>query len=86
MTLEQLAARMKTSKGHLSDIENLKSAYRQDLLELCAEVLETDVGSLLTRNPLIPKDSEEPILAVWRVARPDQRDMIIGLAQTVVNR
>lgn len=85
LSLDALAALMRTSKGHLSDIENLKTAYRQDLLELCADALGTDVGSLLMVNPLVP-NPDEPILGIWRVARPDQRDMIIDLAQTVVKR
>ena len=39
------------SPAQLSRIENAKSPYTQDFLELAATVYKTDVASLLFRDP-----------------------------------
>lgn len=45
----------------LSRIENGKQPYKQQLLEIIAEIYETDVASLIIRNPMIP-DAPRDIL------------------------
>ena len=44
------------SPAQLSRIENAKSPYTQDILELAAIVYKTDVASLLFRDPKQPPD------------------------------
>jgi transcriptional regulator with XRE-family HTH domain len=51
MTLETAAPRFGMSDAQLSRIENAKSPYTQDVLELAARVYETDVASILFRDP-----------------------------------
>jgi transcriptional regulator with XRE-family HTH domain len=50
-TLEAAAEKLGMSSAQLSRIENAKSPYTQDLLELAAKVYDTDVFSLLFRDP-----------------------------------
>lgn len=51
LTLEEAAPRFDMSPAQLSRIENAKSPYTQDILELAAVIYKTDVLSLLYRNP-----------------------------------
>jgi len=51
MTLEEAAPRFDMSEAQLSRIENAKSPYTQDVLELAASIYETDVASILFRDP-----------------------------------
>jgi len=51
MTLEAAAPLFDMSPAQLSRIENAKSPYTQDMLELAAIIYKTDVLSLLFRDP-----------------------------------
>lgn len=51
MTLEEAAPRFEMSEAQLSRIENAKSPYTQDTLELAAVIYKTDVASVLFRDP-----------------------------------
>ena len=51
LTLEAAAPEFDMSPAQLSRIENGKSPYTQDMLELAATVYKTDVASLLFRDP-----------------------------------
>lgn len=51
MTLEEAAPLFDMSPAQLSRIENAKSPYTQDVLELAAVIYKTDVLSLLYRDP-----------------------------------
>lgn len=70
------------SAAQLSRIENGKSPYTQDFLEMAAEAYQTDVASLLMRNPSGP----DAIWSIWDQAEPGQRAMIVDIAKTVVRR
>ena len=76
---EQLASRLDTSVASISRIESGQQPYTQDTLEALAEALQTDVASLLMRNP---KD-EEAIWSLWDRAKPGERRMIEDIARTV---
>jgi transcriptional regulator with XRE-family HTH domain len=87
LTLEQLAERVKTinealetTHASLSRIERGLQPYNQPLLEAIAEALQTDVASLLMRDPSSPED----IWSVWDQAKPGERKMIVDLARTVL--
>lgn len=80
---QKLADMLNTSKGNISRIENNEQGYTQAFLEACAEALDTDTGSLLTRDPR-KQDEDEPILKLWSGARPAQRITIIEVAQSIL--
>jgi transcriptional regulator with XRE-family HTH domain len=61
LTQERLAARIDTSAGNISMIENGRQGYTQAMLEAIAAALDTDAASLIMRNPLDP----EGIWTVW---------------------
>ena len=79
LTQEQLAGRLETSVASISRIESGTQPYTQDTLEALADALQTDVASLLMRNP---KD-EEAIWSLWERAKPGERRMIEDIARTV---
>jgi len=56
LTQEQLANRLEMTQSHLSMLENGKRGYTQETLEAVAETLQTDVGQLLTVNPITYSD------------------------------
>ncbi len=84
LTLEQLADRVGEVLGgfthaSLSRIERGLQPYSQDILEAIANALQTDVASLLNRDPSDP----EGIWSIWEQAKPGERKMIVELAKTV---
>src|SRR4029077_5836025 len=91
LTLEQLAERMEriaakreielpTTPSYLSMLERGQRGYIQETLEGLAEALETDVASLLTRDPADP----ESIWTVWGEAKPAQRRQIVEVVKAIV--
>lgn len=80
LTLEQLADRVGTTHASLSRIEGGKQPYSQPLLEAIAEALQTDVASLLIRDPSDP----EAIWSVWDQAKPAERRQIVEIAKTLI--
>ena len=79
LTQEQLASRLEMTQSHLSMLENGKRGYTQETLEAVAEALQTDVASLLMRNP----KGGDAIWSIWELAKPDERRMIVDIAKTV---
>jgi transcriptional regulator with XRE-family HTH domain len=71
---------LETTHASLSRIERGLQPYNQPLLEAIAEALQTDVASLLMRDPSSPED----IWSVWDQAKPGERKMIVDLARTVL--
>jgi transcriptional regulator with XRE-family HTH domain len=81
LTQDQLAEKLDMSKAQLSRVENLHQGYTQDLLEAIAEILATDVISLLSEPP-----EGESLWSVWRSASPDQRTLIREFALMLTRR
>ncbi len=79
LTQAQLADRLEMTQSHLSMLENGKRGYTQETLEAVAHALQTDVASLLMRNP---KDGDG-IWSIWDNAKPGERQMIVDIAKTV---
>lgn len=79
LSQEQLAERLEMTQSHLSMLENGKRGYTQETLEAVAHALQTDVASLLMRNP---KDGDG-IWSIWDSAKPGERQMIVDIAKTV---
>lgn len=80
LTLEQLAERVGSTHVSLSRIERGLQPYSQPLLEAIAEALQTDVASLLMRDPSGPED----IWSVWDQAKPAERKTIVDIAKTLI--
>lgn len=80
LTLEKLADRIDMTPSHLSMLETGKRAYTQETLEALAEALQTDVASLLMRNPADP----EGMWSVWDQAKAGERRTIVELAKTIL--
>jgi transcriptional regulator with XRE-family HTH domain len=76
---EQLAERLDMTQSHLSMLENGKRGYTQETLEAVAHALQTDVASLLMRNPA----DGTAIWSIWDNAKPGERQMIVDIAKTV---
>jgi transcriptional regulator with XRE-family HTH domain len=86
LTLEQLSSRLEEmgqadlGPSALSMLERGQRAYTQQSLEALAHALQTDVASLLMRDPTDP----DAIWSVWEHAKPGERQMIVDIAKTVI--
>jgi transcriptional regulator with XRE-family HTH domain len=80
LTLEKLAGRMDMTPSHMSMLERGQRGYTQDTLEAVATALQTDVASLLMRDPADP----DAIWSIWDQAKPSQRKQIMEIARTLV--
>lgn len=83
LSQDSLAERLNMSKAQLSRIENGKQPWGQDFLEPCADVLKTDVRSLLTRKPT---EDDDGLWVIWENATPDERAQITALAKIVTKK
>ena len=80
LTLEKVADRLDMTPGHISMLERGQRGYTQETLEAVASALQTDVASLLMRDPSDP----EAIWSIWDQAKPGQRRQIVEIAKTLV--
>jgi len=80
LTLERLAGRLDMTASHLSMLERGQRGYTQDTLEALARALQSDVASLLMRDPTDP----DAIWSIWDKAKPGQRRQIVEIASTLV--
>jgi plasmid maintenance system antidote protein VapI len=80
LTLEKVADRLDMTPGHISMLERGQRGYTQETLEALASALQTDVASLLMRNPSDP----DAIWSIWDQAKPAQRRQIVAIMTTVV--
>lgn len=76
---EQLAERLDMTQSNLSMLENGRRGYTQETLEAIADALQTDVASLLMRDPSQP----DAIWSIWDNAKPGERRMILDIAKTI---
>lgn len=82
LTQDQLADRLDMKQGHISMLENGKRGYTQDTLEAIAHALQTDVASLLMRDPT----SDEAIWSIWEQAKQGEREMIVDIAKRITRK
>ena len=80
LTLERLAERVGTTHASLSRIERGLQPYGQELLESLASALQTDVASLLMRDPTDP----DGIWSIWDQAKPGERRQIVEIAKALI--
>jgi transcriptional regulator with XRE-family HTH domain len=70
------------SGAQLSRVEKGQSPYTQDFLEVAALVYNTDIASLLMRNPAHP----ESIWSIWDQANAVEREQIEDVARALIKR
>jgi transcriptional regulator with XRE-family HTH domain len=86
MTLKALAERVGAKIGgmthaSLSRIERGRQPYSQRIIEAIADELTGgDVAALLMRDPTDPN----ALWSIWERAKPDEREMIVDIAKTIV--
>lgn len=83
-TQAQVAEALGVTKTHISNIENGKRQYTQELLEAAAEYLQCDPAHILNVDPTNPNS----IWSIWEVAaripeakRDDARRIMLALAE-----
>lgn len=64
LTQQQLADKLGTSKGYLSDLERGLRRYNQDLLEKAAEELQCKPADLISRDPSDPPSQSAEIITM----------------------
>ena len=82
LTLERLADRLGMTAGNLSQLERGNQGYTQNTLEGLAGALQTDVASLLMRDP----SDSEALWSLWDQAKPGERQMLVDIAKSVVRK
>lgn len=70
------------TRASLSRIENGKQPYNQTLLEILAEIYQTDVASLLMRDP----SDREGIWSLWDKLKDVQRKTVLDMLEGLVGR
>lgn len=82
LTQDQLAERIETSKGYISDLERGVRRYNQDLLEALAEALSCSPADLLIRDP----SQGDAIWSIWEHAKPGERQQIAEVARVITGK
>ena len=75
LTQVQLGNAIGVHHTNIGRLEKGTYAYNQDSLEAIARVLNTDVVSLLTRDPASPED----ILTIWRRLSPEDQRRVLRM-------
>lgn len=73
------AKRLTMTHATLSRIERGLIPYGQHLLEMLAEIYQTDPGSLIMRDPTEP----EAIWSIWDKLKPADKVRVVELAKTI---
>jgi len=82
LTQDQLAERIETSKGYISDLERGVRRYNQDLLEALADALNCGPADLLMRDP----SREDAIWSIWDQAKPGERQQIVAVVRAMTGQ
>jgi transcriptional regulator with XRE-family HTH domain len=86
LTQEQLAERVGSSKGYISDLENSERRYNQDLLERFAKALDCKPWQLLIDPSSIPTpypEGVDPIANAVRKLPDDQRSVALRIIEAM---
>ena len=75
LSQQQLADRLESSKGYISDLERGVRRYNQDLLEALAYALMCEPADLLMRDPT----KEEAIWSIWESVPETDRPKVIEM-------
>ena len=75
LSQQQLADRLESSKGYISDLERGVRRYNQDLLEALAYALMCEPADLLMRDPT----KEDAIWSIWESVPETDRPKVIEM-------
>ena len=75
LSKQQLADRLESSKGYISDLERGVRRYNQDLLEALAYALMCEPADLLMRDPT----KEDAIWSIWESVPETDRPKVIEM-------
>lgn len=82
LTQEALADRVGMSVSNISQLERGLQGYSMDGLERLADALMCDPGQLLTVDPT----DDDAIWSLWERAQPGEREVIKGVAKSIVTK
>ena len=82
LSQEQLAEKCGWVVSNVSQLERGQQGYSQPGLELIAKALDCTVADPLSIDPT----RGDPIYKAWDKATPSQRDLIVDMANTIVNQ
>ena len=82
VTLEDLAERVGSSSGYVSDLEKGKRRFNSDHLEQFALALNITPADLMIRDPLQP----ESIFSLWDLVPEAQRPQAVEVLRTFTRR
>lgn len=81
---DKVSMHQELSHVSISRIEKGQQPYTQHTIELIAEALETDVVSLLSRDPDQAPVDDDAINPLWQKADAAQRAQIFALSEAIV--
>lgn len=77
LTLEQVAEKIDQTIGNVSAMERGNSNFTRAQLEAIAEVLQCDLGEMLSLNP----NDEQAPWGIWNRLNPQQRKLALRQLQ-----
>lgn len=88
MTQEQMAEYIDVSTTYIGFIERGERSVTLEKLIMLAECFHVTIDYLL-HEPSIEQEennNEKKLLFLWRLASPDERNMILSIVDVIVNR
>ena len=82
LSQQQLADRLDSSKGYISDLERGVRRYNQDLLEALAFALMCEPADLLMRDPT----KEDAIWSIWESVPDTERPRVIEMLKVFTGK
>lgn len=82
LSQQQLADRLESSKGYISDLERGVRRYNQDLLEALAFALMCEPADLLMRDPT----KEDAIWSIWESVPDTERPRVIEMLKVFTGK
>jgi len=83
LTMEQFAERLGLSLAAVSRIERGQQPYRQDFLELAADVLRCSPADLIVRDPTAPASD---IWATYAELDPESKAVAAAMLEALLRR
>lgn len=83
LTQEALADAMGISEAYLSDIENGKKRYNQEMMEKAAQALDTTPADIISRPPAENEATSVDIWALWNSLDPEDRQRAAVIISTL---
>lgn len=88
LSQEELAARMGTSKGYLSDILTGKRRFNETHLNAIEDAIGVSPGDLLNKNPLSDSPAGPPaeVVEIWDHLEKQSRDTWVSVGKAMAGK